>query len=57
MESYTTAAIIQNIDPKDTTKIAIEQKKTIITDDAYAIADLLEKLAKQLELNRTSTLS
>ena len=53
MEKYTTAEKILAL--KDDVKEQDEEKKkTIITNDAYAIVDLLEELKKKIEHTRLS---
>jgi len=48
MINYTTTAIKEAIDPKDVEKVAEEAKKTIISNDAYAVIDYIDQLNKKL---------
>ena len=54
MDKYTTSAKIAAIDAKDVELKAQEEAKTIISNDAFAVADLIDKLISKIEHTRLS---
>lgn len=54
MDTYTTSEKLAAIDVKDAVKLQEEQKKIIISNDAFAVVDLIEKLINKLEHARLS---
>jgi hypothetical protein len=54
MDKYTTQDKILAIDDKDLTAKTAEEAKTIISNDAYAVADLIKQLIDKVEHARLS---
>jgi hypothetical protein len=56
MDKYTTQAKIDALkaDPKQAEELAIEEKKEIISNDAYAITDLIDRLIDKIDQARIS---
>ena len=52
--NYTTADIISKIDPKETAALQAEQAKTLITNDAFAVVDMIKALIDKIEHARVS---
>ena len=52
--NYTTADIISKIDPKETAALQDEQAKTLITNDAFAVVDMIKALIDKIEHARVS---